>query len=625
MTFPTRLFLVAALCGAACGLAGPRASAEEDGAPATGVSGDTASGTVELSVPTLLRCLDPPRAEHEGERIVVLNLYDQLYEYHHLARPFEIQPCLAAALPEVSPDGRVLTIRLNPQARFIDDPCFVGGKGRPVTAADVAFCLLRLMDRNVTNAGTWVLEHRVQGLDAFREASAARPKNPRRTNYSTEQGYPAVPGIQAVDDHTLRLRLTRACPELPWLLATSFASIYPPEAVARYGDAFARHPVTSGPYVVKSFISDQRIILGANAAYRGATYPMRGDPADEDRGNLVDAGRPLPRNGMVVVRAHPDGNQEWNALLAGTLDCGRMSRDAALSSLDPSTRSELIPALQARSLRLERTPRMEMHYYVFNMADKVLGHPAGEKGAAIRRAISLARDETWTLTRLLGGLAERVYGPVLPECNEFERTWTNEWLLQPGEDREEALGLARELLEEAGHPGGKGIPTIKAHCMPYDGSRQEFAEFQRQVSEIGIRIEPVEMQWADMLTALKKGAFQLMPSTWMADYPDALNFLMLFYGPYAPDLNFSGFNDPDYNEPFERALRLPVDHEDRESLIHRMRNHAADHCPWIYRYRRIHYSVVHPWVRGYRYNDLSPKYFQYLWIDDDARRKALRK
>ena len=579
---------------------------------------DAASGTVELGVPGLLNSLDPAKADQEGERVVVLNLFDQLYQYHHLKRPYALQPCLAAALPEVSDGGRTVTIKLDPSARFTDDACFADGKGRQVTAGDVVFCFLRLMDAHVKSPGTWVLDRRIVGLDAFKKASAKRPKNVRRTNYSTEQGYPLVEGLQVVDDTTLRIRLVRACPELPWLLATSYASIYPPEAVARHGDKLGRYPVSSGAYRVKSFVDNRKIILERNPSFRTATYPSEGEPDDEELGNLRDAGKPLPRNGLVVVQAYTQTNDAWNALLANQLDCAPMSRDAALASLDPS-RTQLIPALQARDLRLERLPRLEISYYVFNMSDKVLGHPSGEKGLAIRQAMSLACDETWTINTWQGGLAERVYGPILPEFPEHERTWTNDWTLQPDDDREAAVELARELLAEAGFPDGKGIPTLKMHITPYPGTRSDFAEFQRNMADVGIKVEAIETPWAEMLKLMKAGQYQIMPTSWMADYPDAHNFLSLFYGPHAPDPNFSHYDDADFNELFARSLKLPADHEERESLYHRMRNKVVDDCVWIYRYRRLDYSVVQPWVRGYRSNDVAPKYFQYLWVDAKKR------
>jgi ABC-type oligopeptide transport system substrate-binding subunit len=80
--------------------------------------------------------LDPAHASNIYANFLAVNLYDTLYRYKYLARPYELEPNLATALPEVSGDGRVYTIRLKANARFIDDASFPGGRGRPVTAQD---------------------------------------------------------------------------------------------------------------------------------------------------------------------------------------------------------------------------------------------------------------------------------------------------------------------------------------------------------------------------------------------------------------------------------------------------------------------------------------------------------
>jgi ABC-type transport system substrate-binding protein len=111
-------------------------------------------------------------------------------------------------MPEVSPDGKVVRIRLKAGVRYVDDPCFraTGGKGREVVASDVVFCIKRLMDLRSDTKGSWILAGKVEGLDAFSKASAKAPPDPARDRYLEEEGFPAVSGLVEVDAHTVEFR-----------------------------------------------------------------------------------------------------------------------------------------------------------------------------------------------------------------------------------------------------------------------------------------------------------------------------------------------------------------------------------------------------------------------------------
>jgi ABC-type transport system substrate-binding protein len=195
-------------------------------------------------------------------------------------------------MPEVSEDGLTYTIRLKQGVRFADDPCFPGGRGRELRASDVVFSFLRLMDARLESKGAWIFEGRIVGLDEFHEATKTATKDPARTDYSPAAGFPAVPGLVAVDDHTLRIVLTAPYPQLVWTFAMTYGSVYPPEAVARYGVEFMLHPVGTGPYLVGEYSSAQKLVLVRNPNYRKDPYPPPGAPGDaEVRGRLDDAGR----------------------------------------------------------------------------------------------------------------------------------------------------------------------------------------------------------------------------------------------------------------------------------------------------------------------------------------------
>ncbi len=109
--------------------------------------------------------LDPARASHIYANFLAVNLYDTLYRYKYLARPYELEPNLAENLPQVSADGLIYTIRIKAGVHFIDDPVFPAGKGRPVNAQDFVYSIKRHFDPKTRAQGAWLWQNRIEGLD----------------------------------------------------------------------------------------------------------------------------------------------------------------------------------------------------------------------------------------------------------------------------------------------------------------------------------------------------------------------------------------------------------------------------------------------------------------------------
>ena len=572
--------------------------------------GDTPAGTVRLAVAGTIESLDPAKASSATARACTANLYDQLFEYDYAARPFALTPGLAAGMPEVTRKGRELTITLKQGVRYHDDPCFPDKRGRAVTAEDVAYCIKRVMDAQTQSVARFVLVNKIVGLDAFHEASKKVPPNPRLQEYSKDTGYPDVAGLEVLDDQRLRIHLVEPTPELPWLLALDWLSIYPPEAVRFYGPQLGMKVVSTGPYRVVMFLDNRKLILRRNPRYREERYAC---PADDE----FEAGVSLPRTEKIEVRAFRTPQDAWGAFLNGDVDHAEIPRDAFLSVVDPRTQS-LLAWAQERRIRLHRNPRLEIFYDAFNWKDKVVGGPAGAKGRAIRRAICLAADDTWAMERLYTNQSERLFGPILPELTGYDPDFTNEWVRQQDESREEALALARETLAEAGLEGGKGVPVLKMHILSDPTSRRVFDILQKQLGDIGIRIEPVPVTWPELQQAWKDDTTQMWSSSWYADYPSTQNFLQLLYGPSAGEPNYSNYKNPEFDKRYEEARALPPG-EDPSEIYEEMQDIAMQDCPWRMRFRRIRWAASQEWLHGFRHNDIVPKYFKYLRVDEEAR------
>src|SRR5690606_36854458 len=185
--------------------------------------------------------LDPVQAANAYANFIVLNVYDTLYAYKYLARPYELKPNLAAELPEVSEDGLVWRVRLKPGVHFVDDPAFAGGRGREVVAEDVVYSIKRHFDAANQPQGAWLWQGRIAGLDEWKAGGS---------DYDEP-----VSGLRATDRYTVEIRLTRPYPQLGYTLAQGFSAIVPREAAERYGQRLGVRPVGSGPFRLVSYDS----------------------------------------------------------------------------------------------------------------------------------------------------------------------------------------------------------------------------------------------------------------------------------------------------------------------------------------------------------------------------------
>ena len=286
-------FLLGAWCLAALAGCGPAPEPVADSIP-----------TLRLTT-SRLRGFDPAHASDQASILATGRIYEGLLQYSYWDRPYRVEPLLAAAMPEVSPDGTVWRIPLRPGICFSDDPCFVasGGKGRELVAQDFVYSILRIADLKVGSGGYWVFRGRIAGLDDFREAS--------RGDAPTDYDRP-VEGLRAVGPHELEIRLTAPYPQLPWVLAMPYAFAVPREAVEFYGAKFVNHPVGTGPYVLVSARQNYRYEYRANPK-----WPETGR-RDARRGGAPPpgAGKPGPLAPRIVDSVVGDPSTAWLMFLS---------------------------------------------------------------------------------------------------------------------------------------------------------------------------------------------------------------------------------------------------------------------------------------------------------------------
>jgi len=123
---------------------------------------------------------DPAKAMDLPSIQAQSKMYEGLVQYAYLDRPYRVEPCLAEALPTISPDGTLYTFKIRKGIYFQDDPCFAQnpagkGKGRELCATDFVYGIKRVADLKVGSPGYWAFRDRIVGLDDFRNRSGNGP------------------------------------------------------------------------------------------------------------------------------------------------------------------------------------------------------------------------------------------------------------------------------------------------------------------------------------------------------------------------------------------------------------------------------------------------------------------
>jgi ABC-type transport system substrate-binding protein len=565
---------------------------------------------LRIAFPIDVSGLDPAGTQETYASLVEQRIFDALYVWDYLARPYKFVPSIATGMPEISADGRVWTIRIRPGIYFADDPAFAGKK-RELTAADFVYEWKRVVDPRVRSPNSDLLEHKIVGLDA----AVAKAKASGRFDYDAE-----IQGLRAVDRYTLRLELIE--PDYTFLEILDSASLraVAREVIEKYADASGRamhHPVGTGPYRLNEWTPGRRIILEANAAYRDERFPPA--PANVDAAIKAVAesmkGKRVPQIGRIEIAIIEETNPRLLMFNGGQLDLLDVPGDVAPKMID--AKGNLLPEFAARGIRLERATELSVTFAYFNMEDPVVGGYTPEK-IALRRAVCSAYNLPDEIRVIRNGQALPATQPLPPDVEGHVPGYKGSSPYDPA--------TARALLDKFGYrdrdgDGFRELPDgrpLTIHQMSYVGAvyRQYDELWQRSLREVGIRMDFQIQTFPEGFKAAHAGLLQFSGFGWNGDISD--DFMRLFYGPNAGAGNLSRFKSAEYDALYEKSRRT-ADIAERNGLYEAMTKILSAQAPWCTNVYRISSTVVAPQIRGYRKNVhyfLTP--WQYLDIDTTA-------
>ena len=544
---------------------------------------------------SVIKGMDPVRAEDAYMAREVSKVYEGLMEFHYLKRPFELSPNLAAEMPTVSEDQLVYTFKIREGVVFQDDACFKDKKGRELTAADFVYALKRLADPKIQSSGFWLVDGRIKGLNEWREHNETTDT----VDYDQE-----IEGLKALDKYTLQITLTAPYPQILYALTMPQSFVVAHEAVSYYGADFMNHPVGTGPYVLKNFsMQDSTLVYHKNPTFRDKFFPT--EASDEYQYMLDEyAGKKLPFVDKIVVSILPEVHPRWLQFQGGQIDTIEVSKTKLATEV--FVEGGLPAELQKQEVQLFASPSVETSYIVFNVE-----HPVFKDNLKLRQAISLAFDAVGYNELFFNSKAIAAQSTIPPGLAGYKADYKNPYLTYN-------LPKAKQYLAEAGYPEGKGLPIITMDIASTTDHKQKGEFFQRCMAQIGIRVQLVENLFPVLLNKRLQKSTMLHTLTWSGDYPDAENFLQLFYGPIQPSGLGSNIHHNVFDALYKKASILQ-DSSVRTELYEQMNQIVAEYVPAIYTTHPLHVSLQHSWLKNYCWSSFH--YGTELYWDIDVDKK----
>ena len=557
---------------------------------------------------------DPVSLADLYSRIVTAHIFDGLYRYDYLARPFKYRPATAEGMPEVSEDFRTWTVRLKRGIFFQDDPAFKGNP-RELVAQDYVYSWKRFFDpRWKAPAFASLNDSKMIGMSALREASL---KDKRPFDYDTE-----VDGMRALDRYTLQFKLADPNPRFIETMAdNSLWGAVAREVVEAYGDDIPAHPVGTGPFRLVEWRRSSRIVLEKNPTFREVLYDAEPNADDAEGQALLQRfkGQRLPMIDRVEVSIIEEVQPRWLSFLNKQADVSYLVPYDFVNIAAPN--GKLAPFLAKQDARLYRTLASDMTMTYFNMEDAVVGGYAPEK-VALRRAIGLAIDVGQEIRLFWRGQAVPAHSSLMPHTVGYDKGYISV-------NARHDVAEARSLLDLYGYidrdgDGWRELPdgsplVLQWATTPDQRARQRDELRRKDMNSIGIKVQFIPAKWPENLKSARAGKLMVWNLGLSAASPDGRPALDQGSTTHKGGQNLARFDNKRFDEIYQRIRVLP-DGPERDQLFFEGKRLLSAYVPYKYHVHRILTDLTWPWVIGYR----RPPYWRDWWtyIDIDAQQQA---
>ncbi len=579
--------------------------------------GDSAKKVLRVAFRTAETGFDPQKLYDRYSVGVCENIFEPLLTYDYLARPVKLVALTAETIPEPEENGTRYTFRLRPGIFYTDDPVFKGQK-RELVARDIEYAIKRFRDPKNRSPYEWLFENKIVGLDEL----TAQAKKTQRFDYDAK-----VAGIEVRGKYIISFKLKE--PDYNFLYVLAMPNVVPVarEVIEGYDADTHAHPVGTGPFVLKEWVRRSKIVLERNPSHRGYELDTRyADMADEWDRMAVEQlrGKRLPLLDRIEIYPIEDEQPRYLAFLNKEHDILEETPFSFIHQVLPG--GKLAPSLAKQGVRAFPELQPEFTYDSFNVEDPVIGGYAPER-VALRRALVHAHDRDAEISIIRKGQALPAQTPIPPGVIGYDPNFHS-----PVSDFDTAK--AKALLDMFGYldqdgDGWREQPDGRALLLSYkyntggQDQRQLAELWVKSMANIGVRMEAQAVQFADLLNDKRVGKFQIAGSAWIADYPDAQNFLQLYFGPNTDQSNESRFKLAEYDRLYTKSLGVP-DGPERDAIYREMNRLILAYAPARLGVHRIFNHLLYPWVRAYKKHPILYTNYKYLDLDVATQHVAMR-
>jgi ABC-type transport system substrate-binding protein len=552
---------------------------------------DVKKNVLSLSLSGSISTLDPANSYDSISGNIVYQVYEQLYQYHYLKRPYTVIPHLASEMPKIENGGKRYVIKIKKKVRFHDDPAFKG-QSRYLKAQDFIDQIKRLAYIPTRSSGTWLFQNKIKGFNKFRTAVGS--------DFNKFESTP-ISGLTAPDDHTLVIDLVEPYPQMLYALSMSFTSPMPMEAIKHYKNNLNFNTIGTGPFKMDDH-GPLHVHLSKFEHYRADFYPSKGDRTATHQGYLKDAGKRIPFIDGINYKVIQESQTRWLNFLGNKVDSLNVPKDNLYNTIDDL--GNLKDDLKNKKIKLQVIPTLTYWWLSFNLKDPVVGG-----NLYLRKAIAHAINTDnfiKIITSSTGQKANSIYPPGIPGYDPSSKL-----------PYSYNLDKAKEYLRKAGYPGGKGLPTLVYDMRTTSSSHRQTGEFiKKQLKKIGINITINANTFPAFLAKSKNGNLQIWHDGWSLDYPDSENiFQLLISKNIPPGPNATYYQNKRLDEMYDR-LRMMSNGRDKFTLMRKMEEHVLKDIPWVMLYYTRSYVLLHNRVKNFRHSDIINNNLKYVRLEE---------
>ena len=470
-----------------------------------------------------LTSLDPAFARNQNALWMVNQLFNGLVQVDDNLKTV---PAIAKSW-KISPEGTAYTFHLRTDVYFHDDPLFPNGKGRKTVASDFVYSFSRIINPKVASSGAWIFNDKLNGEHPF----------------------------VAPNDSTLIINLKKPFTPFLSMLTAQYCSVVPHEVAEHYGKDFRSHPIGTGPFKFKHWKEGEIMVFLKNENYW------------EKDGN-----QQLPYLDAIRSTFISDKQTAFMEFIKKNLDF--------FNGIDGSYRDDILTKSGRMTrkykgkFQLRTGPYLNTEYLgILVDSNMAIVKNSPLKMRKIRQAINYAIDRKKMVKYLRNSIGTPGHAGFIPKG-------------MPGFNMQEVKGyeynpeMARKLLAECGFPNGKGMPEIKLQTSTTYKDLIEFV--QGELNSIGIKCKVEVNQSSSLRDLIAKKSVGFFRGSWIADYPDAENYLSVFYSknlvPIGP--NYTSFKNKKFDELFERSF-AESDDQKRYALYREMDNLVMEESPVV--------------------------------------------